>query len=81
VLRSHDRLAIATGRLKASRIGNTFRIKRRPRAVAGCSRLLEKPAVSLTDVRDYLGHRDVGQTNTYLATTTLRLKEAIAKRD
>ena len=37
--------------------------------------------MSLTDVRDDLGHRDVGQTNTYLSTTTLRLKDAIAKRD
>jgi integrase len=45
------------------------------------SRLLETPGVSLTDVRDYLGHRDVSQTNTYLSSTSLRLRDAIAKRD
>jgi hypothetical protein len=37
--------------------------------------------VSLADVRDFLGHRDISQTNTYLASTTLRLKEALMKRD
>jgi integrase len=36
---------------------------------------------SLTDVRDFLGHRDVSQTNTYLATTAQRLRAAIEKRD
>jgi integrase len=33
------------------------------------SRLTETPGVRLTDVRDYLGHRDVSQTHKYLATT------------
>ena len=45
------------------------------------SRLHETPGVSLTDVRDYLGHRDVGQTNKYLATSTQRLRAALVKRD
>ena len=45
------------------------------------SRLIETAGVSLTDVRDFLGHRDVGQTNAYLATSTLRLRDALAKRD
>lgn len=45
------------------------------------SRLLEAPGVSLTDVRDFLGHREVSQTNTYLATTAQRLRAAIEKRD
>ncbi len=45
------------------------------------SRLIEAPGVSLTDVRDFLGHRDVSQTNTYLATTVLRQRAAIEKRD
>ena len=35
----------------------------------------------MTDVRDFLGHRDVSQTNTYLASTPLRLREALARRD
>jgi hypothetical protein len=34
----------------------------------------------ITDVRDYLGHRDVSQTNTYLSSTMQRLKDALAKR-
>ena len=45
------------------------------------SQLAETPGVSLTDVRDFLGHQSVAQTNTYLATTTLRLRDALAKRD
>ena len=45
------------------------------------SRLIEAPGVSLTDVRDFLGHRDVGQTNTYLSTTVQRQRAAIEKRD
>ena len=45
------------------------------------SLLIEAPGVSLTDVRDFLGHRDVGQTNTYLSSTALRLKAATEKRD
>ena len=45
------------------------------------SRMIEAPGVSLTDVRDFLGHRDVGQTNVYLATTAQRLRAAIEKRD
>ncbi len=45
------------------------------------SRLMETPGVSLTDVRDYLGHRDVSQTNTYLSSTMHRLKDALTKRD
>ncbi len=45
------------------------------------SRLLEAPGVSLADVGDFLGHRDVSQTNTYLASTTLRLRDALRKRD
>ena len=43
--------------------------------------MIEAPRVSLTDVRDFLGHRDVGQTNVYLATTAQRLRAAIEKRD
>ena len=38
---------------------------------------MEAPGVSLTDVRDFLGHRDVSQTNTYLATTPQRLRAVI----
>ena len=38
------------------------------------------PGVSLTDVRDYLGYREVGQTK-YLATSTQRLRAALVKRD
>lgn len=45
------------------------------------SRLLETPGVSVTDVRDFLGHSSVTMTNTYLATTTLRLRDALRKRD
>jgi len=45
------------------------------------SRLLEAPGVSLTDVRDFLGHASVTMTNTYLASTTLRLRDALRKRD
>ena len=45
------------------------------------SRMIEAPGVSLTDVRDFLGHRYVGQTNVYLATTAQRLRAAIEKRD
>jgi integrase len=45
------------------------------------SRLLETPGVNVADVRDYLGHRDVGQTNKYLASTTARLRDALTKRD
>jgi integrase len=45
------------------------------------SRLLETPGVNVTDVRDFLGHTSVTMTNTYLATTTLRLREALKKRD
>src|SRR5262245_35575954 len=33
------------------------------------------------DRSDYFGHRDAGQTNTYLASTINRLEDAIAKRD
>jgi integrase len=42
------------------------------------SQLLESGA-SLTDVRDYLGHTSVTQTNTYLASSTQRLREALSK--
>jgi integrase len=45
------------------------------------SRHLETPGVSLTDVRDYLGHKSATMTNTYLASTTLRLRDALKKRD
>ncbi|MEP7306310.1 MAG: site-specific integrase [Acidobacteriota bacterium] len=45
------------------------------------SRLLETPGVSVTDVRDFLGHRDVSQTNTYLSSTTLSLRSALQRRD
>jgi integrase len=45
------------------------------------SRLLEVPGVNVTDVRDFLGHSSVTMTNTYLATTTLRLREALKRRD
>ena len=37
--------------------------------------------MSLTDVRDFQGHRGVSQTNTYLATTAQRLRAAIEKRN
>jgi integrase len=45
------------------------------------SKLLETPGVNVTDVRDFLGHSSVTMTNRYLATTTLRLREALKKRD
>jgi hypothetical protein len=35
----------------------------------------------LADVRDFLGHRDVSQTNKYLASSTSRLREAVRRRD
>ena len=57
--------------------GLTFRDLRRESG----SRLLETPGVSLTDVRDYLGHKNATMTNTYLASTTLRLRDALKKRD
>lgn len=43
------------------------------------SRLLEVPGVNLTDARDWLGHRSVTQTNTYLNTTVMRLRQVMAK--
>jgi len=45
------------------------------------SRLLETPGVSLTDVRDFLGHQNVQMTNTYLSSTTMRLRDALRRRD
>lgn len=62
---------------RADITGLTFHDLRRE---AG-SRLLETPGVSLTDVRDYLGHKSATMTNTYLASTTLRLRDALKKRD
>ena len=45
------------------------------------SRLLETPGVSVMEVRDYLGHANVTTTNTYLASSHVRLREALRKRD
>ena len=45
------------------------------------SRLLETTGVSVTEVRDYLGHANVTTTNTYLASSHVRLREALRKRD
>jgi integrase len=45
------------------------------------SRILEAPGVSLADTRDFLGHASVTQTNTYLASSTQRLRAAVEKRD
>jgi len=61
---------------RAGITGLTFHDLRRE---AG-SRMLDA-GNSLTDVRDFLGHSDVGQTNTYLATTLQRQRAAIEKRD
>jgi hypothetical protein len=55
-----------------------------PRRDARIKRTLkewETPSVSLTDVGGYLGHRDMGQTNKYLSTTTQRIKAALAEPD
>jgi integrase len=61
---------------RAGIVGLTFRDLRREFG----SRALEA-GVTLTDVRDLLGHASVTMTNTYLATTAKRLKDAIAKMD
>jgi len=61
---------------RAGITGLTFHDLRRE---AG-SRMLDA-GNSLTDVRDFLGHRSATQTNTYLATTIQRQRAAIEKRD
>src|SRR6476620_2792102 len=38
------------------------------------STLIETPGVSVTDVKEFLGHKNVNQTNTYLATKNDRLR-------
>jgi integrase len=43
------------------------------------SKLLETPGVSLIDVRDWLGHSNVTVTNTYLASTKVRLQGVLKK--
>jgi integrase len=45
------------------------------------SRLIETPGISLVDVRDWLGHKTVDMTNTYLSTTIGRLQAAGRKVD
>ncbi len=45
------------------------------------SRLLETPGVPLTAVRDWLGHRTIDMTNTYLSTTIAKLQAGCAKVD
>jgi integrase len=45
------------------------------------SRLIETPGISLVDVRDWLGHKTVDMTNTYLSTTVEKLREAGRKVD
>jgi integrase len=45
------------------------------------SRLLETPGISLLEVRDWLGHQNVSTTNTYLATTALKLQETARRFD
>ena len=45
------------------------------------SRLLETPGVSQHEVRDFLGHQQVTTTNRYLASSPLRLREALRRRD
>jgi integrase len=45
------------------------------------SRLIETPGISLVDVRDWLGHKTVDMTNTYLSTTVARLQAAGKKVD
>jgi integrase len=45
------------------------------------SRLIETPGISLVDVRDWLGHTTVTQTDTYLSTTIARLQAAGKKVD
>lgn len=44
------------------------------------SALLEA-GVPVHEVRDYLGHQSIEQTNVYLSTTIGRLKEAVARRE
>jgi integrase len=41
------------------------------------SRLLEVPGVELHDVRDWLGHKDISQTSTYLSVTAMRLRTVL----
>jgi integrase len=45
------------------------------------SRLIETPGISLVDVRDWLGHSSVEQTNTYLSTTADKLRAAALRVD
>jgi len=45
------------------------------------ARLIETPGISLVDVRDWLGHKTVDMTNTYLSTTIGRLQAAGRKVD
>jgi integrase len=47
----------------------------------GASRLLESGHFALHDVRDVLGHKDVGTTNKYLAGQKEGLKRAMTHRD
>lgn len=62
---------------RAGIVGVTFHDLRRE---AG-SQLLETPGVSVLDVRDFLGHHNVTQTNTYLSSKTNGLRVALQRRD
>jgi len=60
---------------KAKINGLTFHDLRREAA----SRLLETPGVDLPIVRDFLGHDNVQQMNTYLSTNLAKRRDALVK--